>query len=119
MVEATKLALEISSFFGLMEEVEEVEGRGESSLDFLERLETEEEGFCLDFLGESAVEEVEPGLEEEAGRSRRAFLRDFEGASEEGLEEEEEGSLGGLTTLEHGGDGLENKRIKNKKNNIK
>ena len=110
IVEVTKLISELSPFLDLEEGAEEVEGRGESSLDFLERLETEEEGFCLDFLGESAVEEVEPGLEEEAGRSRRAFLRDFEGASEEGLEEEEEGSLGGLTTLEHGGDGLENRK---------
>ena len=110
VVEVTKLILEISSFFGFVGEAEEAEERGESSLSFLGRLETEEEGFCLDFLGESALEEVEPGLEEEAGRSLRVFLRDFEGASEEGLEEEEKGSLGGLTTLEHGGDGLENRK---------
>ena len=115
MVKVTKLVLEISSFFGLIEEAEEVEGRGESSLDFLERLETEEEGFCLDFLGESAVEEVEPDLEEETGQSLRVeegalFLRDFEGASMEGLEAEEEESLGCLATLEHGGGGLKNER---------
>ena len=115
MVKVTKLVLELSSFFGLVEEAEEVEGRGESSFDFLERLETEEEGFCLDFLGESALEEVEPDLEEEAGRSLRVedrtlLLRDFEGTSVVGLEAEEEESLGRLTTLEHGGDGLKNEK---------
>ena len=115
MVEVTKLVLEISSFFGLIEEAEEVEGGGESSFGFLERLETEEEGFCLDFLGESALEEAEPDLEEEAGRSLRVedgtlLLRDFEGTSVAGLEAEEERSLGRLATLEHGGDGLKNEK---------
>ena len=115
VVKVTKLVLELSSFFGLVEEAEEVGGRGESSFDFLGRLETEEEGFCLDFLGESALEEVEPDLEEEAGRSLRVedgtlLLRDFEGTSVVGLEAEEEESLGRLTTLEHGGDGLKNEK---------
>ena len=113
VVEVTKLILELSSFFGLVEEAEEVGGRGESSLDFFERL--EEEGFFRDFLGESALEEVEPDWEEEAGRSLRGgegtlFLRDFEGTSVVDLEAEEEESLGWLTTLEHGGDGLKNEK---------
>ena len=50
--------MELSSFFDLEEEAEEVGGRGESSFDFLGRL--EEEGFFRDFLGESALEEAEP-----------------------------------------------------------
>ena len=106
MVEATKLILELSSFFDLEREAEEVGGRGESSLDFFERL--VEEGFFRDFLGESA-------LEEEAGRSLRGgegtlLLRDFEGTSVVDLEAEEEESLGWLTTLEHGGGGLKNEK---------
>ena len=115
MVEVTKLVLEISSFLGLIEEAEEAEGGRGSSFGFLERLETEEEGFCLDFLGESALEEAEPDLEEEAGRSLRVedgtlLLRDFEGTSVVGLEAEEEESLGRLATLEHGGDGLKKRK---------
>ena len=118
IVEVTKLISELSPFFDLEEEAEEVGGRGESSLDFFERL--EEEGFFRDFLGESALEEAEPDWEEEAGRSLRGeegtlLLRDFEGTSVVDLEAEEEESLGWLTTLEHGGDGLENRKIKNKK----
>ena len=116
VVETTELILELSSFFGFGREGEEEE-RGESSLSFLGRLETEEEGFCLDFLGSPVVTEEEPGLEE-AGRSLREedgvfSLRDFEGTSMEGLEAEEEESLGRLVTLERGGDELEMKEIKN------
>ena len=57
VVEVIKLILEIGSFFGFVEETGGVEGRGGSSLSFLDRLETEEEGFCLDFLGASVVTE--------------------------------------------------------------
>ena len=105
--------MELSSFFDLEEEAEEVGGRGESSLDFFGRL--EEEGFFRDFLGESALEEVEPDWEEEAGRSLRGgegtlLLRDFEGTSVVDLGAEEEESLGWLTTLEQDGDGLRNEK---------
>ena len=90
-------------------------GKGEdSSLSFLGRRETEEEGFCPDFLGASVVTEEELGLEEEAGRSLRVedavfSLRDFKVASTEGLETEERESLGRLVTLERGGDELKKK----------
>ena len=111
VVETTELILELSSFFGFGREVEEEE-RGESSLSFLGRRETEEEGFCLDFLGASEGTEDGPDLEEEAGQSLEGgtlFLRDFERTSVEGLEEE---SLGRLITLERGGDELEMEGIK-------
>ena len=109
IVEVTKLISELSPFLDLEEGAEEVEGRGESSLGFFERL--EEDGFFRDFLGESALEEVEPDWEEEAGRSLRGgegtlLLRDFEGTSVVDLEAEVEESLGWLTALEHGGGGL-------------
>jgi len=113
IVEVTKLISELSPFLDLEEGAEEVEGRGESSLGFFERL--EEDGFFRDFLGESALEEVEPDWEEEAGRSLRGgegtlLLRDFEGTSVVDLEAEVEESLGWLTTLEHGGGGLKNEK---------
>ena len=104
--------MEVDSFFGFVEETEEAKEEGESSLSFLGRLEAEEEDFCLDFLESPDVMEEEPDLEEEAGRSLEGgvlFLRDFEGASVEGLEEE---SLGRLVTLERGGDELEIEEIK-------
>ena len=111
IVEVTKLISELSPFLDLEEGAEEVEGRGESSLGFFERL--EEDGFFRDFLGESALEEVEPDWEEEAGRSLRGgegtlLLRVFEGTSVVDLEAEVEESLGWLTTLVHDGGGLKN-----------
>ena len=109
--------METVSFFDLVEDEEEASEEGGASLDFLERLEEEEEVLCLGFLESAEMEEEGPDLEEEAGRSLRVdeeglSLRVFEGASTRGLDLAEEESLGRLGIVEHDGDELKIKKYK-------